>query len=423
MYSKILFTRVAFDNLTFLAYATVHYNPSDISSWLQFMIFELNPQHSFTPNNHPSSLTTATQVYDNDCCFDSDLTVILGKVVFPQIDGPLLNPQSKRFKPSTTEVSLSSSSSICIWGGGDGDGYLSELRPVELTRSVVLIDSQDNGVRLVHTLMGCAKAIQQEEMKLAEALLKRIGFLAISQAGAMRKTIYFSQWMSDVFCIVATNYLAVAADCASVVSSDQSRVEDAIFSYFTVCANFIGPKGHQRIKMELFGATTITRKIILESGLAVVDGLSGDGAVGGGSGDVVGTNDAPLTVLKINHYEYDHTSYTNFTSPSKCSACKCQDCGAKHDVVINVINALTAFVKELTSKRGVIPSKRILFPSTPLEIKAKRRRKVISKTLSNIQEREITTPLFVCCTEQCTMSKEEQHELNKVDVEATAEQQ
>ncbi|PHU05383.1 hypothetical protein BC332_26205 [Capsicum chinense] len=42
---------------------------------------------------------------------------------------------------------------------------------------------------------------------------------------------------------------------------------------------------------------------------------------------------------------------------------------AKHDGVINVINALTAFVKEMTSKRSVIPSKRISYPDTPLEIK------------------------------------------------------
>ncbi|PHU23219.1 hypothetical protein BC332_08326 [Capsicum chinense] len=64
---------------------------------------------------------------------------------------------------------------------------------------------------------------------------------------------------------------------------------------------------------------------------------------------------------------------------------------AKHDVVINAINALTTFVKELTSKRGGIPSKRTLFSSTPLEIKAKRRRKVISKVLLSIQKNEIAT--------------------------------
>ncbi|KAF3612449.1 hypothetical protein FXO37_36778 [Capsicum annuum] len=112
--------------------------------------------------------------------------------------------------------------------------------------------------------------------------------------------------------------------------------------------------------MKFFGATTIIRKIVLEGRLVVVDGLSGDGVVDDGSGAVVGANDALLTVFKINHYEYHHTSYTDFASPSECFACKCQDCRAKYDVVINAINALTASVKELTSKRGFIPSKRIL---------------------------------------------------------------
>ncbi|PHT63434.1 hypothetical protein T459_32798 [Capsicum annuum] len=140
-------------------------------------------------------------------------------------------------------------------------------------------------------------------------------------------------------------------------------------------------------------------------------------------GAAVGANDAPLTVFKPNHYEYDHTGYTDFPSPRKCSTYKFQDCRVKHDVVINAINALTASVKELTSKRGLIPSKRILFPFAPLEIRAKRRRRVISRALSGIQKSKIATPLSACSTEQRTMSKEEQHEMKKVDVEeATAEQ-
>ncbi|PHT81886.1 hypothetical protein T459_14901 [Capsicum annuum] len=134
------------------------------------------------------------------------------------------------------------------------------------------------------------------------------------------------------------------------------------------------PKVIDRIKMELFGETTITRKIILECGLVVVDD-------GSGSGAAVGANDAPLIVFETaSHYDYDHTSYTYFATSSKCSACKCQDCKMKHDGVINTINALTTFVKEMTYKRGVIPSKRISYPYTPLEIKvAKRRRKGISR--------------------------------------------
>ncbi|PHU11903.1 hypothetical protein BC332_18833 [Capsicum chinense] len=137
------------------------------------------------------------------------------------------------------------------------------------------------------------------------------------------------------------------------------------------------------------------------------------GAVGDGSGAAIGANDTRLTVFKANHYEYDHTGYTDFASPSECSACKCQDCRAKHDVMINAINALTASIKELTSKRGLIPSRRILFPSAPLEIRAKRRRRVIFRALSSIQKSKIATPLSVYCTEQRTMSKREKHEMKK----------
>ncbi|KAF3615207.1 hypothetical protein FXO38_20117 [Capsicum annuum] len=144
--------------------------------------------------------------------------------------------------------------------------------------------------------------------------------------------------------------------------------------------------------MELFGATNITRKIILEGGLVVVDDGSRSGS---GSGADVGATNAPLTIFETTrYYDYDHTSCTNFspyfTTSSEYSACKCQDCKAKHNGVINAINALTASVKEMTSKRGVIPSKRILYSYTPLEIKAaKRRRKDISKASSSIKKAKL----------------------------------
>ncbi|PHT52507.1 hypothetical protein CQW23_06969 [Capsicum baccatum] len=102
--------------------------------------------------------------------------------------------------------------------------------------------------------------------------------------------------------------------------------------------------------MELFGATNIRRKIILEGGLVAVDDSSGSGAA-------VGANDAPLTVFETtSHYDYDHTVCTNFSphfaTSSECSACKCQECKAKLDGVINDINALIVSVKEMASKRG-----------------------------------------------------------------------
>ncbi|KAF3635885.1 hypothetical protein FXO38_24431 [Capsicum annuum] len=79
----------------------------------------------------------------------------------------------------------------------------------------------------------------------------------------------------------------------------------------------------------------------------------------------------------------------DFAASCECYSCKCQDCKAKHDGVINAINALTTFVKEMTSKRGVIPSKRISYPDTSLEIKAaKRRRKDTSKASSIIKKNQ-----------------------------------
>ncbi|PHU16114.1 hypothetical protein BC332_17319 [Capsicum chinense] len=64
---------------------------------------------------------------------------------------------------------------------------------------------------------------------------------------------------------------------------------------------------------------------------------------------------------------------------------------AKHDGVINAINALTTSVKKMTCKRDVIPSKRISYLDTPLEIKAaKRRRKDTSKASSIIKKVDAT---------------------------------
>ncbi|PHU23029.1 hypothetical protein BC332_08136 [Capsicum chinense] len=155
------------------------------------------------------------------------------------------------------------------------------------------------------------------------------------------------------------------------------------------------PKVIDGIKMKLFRATTIIRKIIL----------------GGGA------TDARLTVFETtSHYDYDHNGCTDFSpdfaASSECSLCKCQDCKVKHDGVINSINALTASVKKITSKRGVIPSKKISYLDTPLEIKAaKRRRKDTSKASSIIKKSKITMPLSLFCTDLIihqTASKDEE---------------
>ncbi|KAI3466971.1 hypothetical protein Pfo_023634 [Paulownia fortunei] len=187
------------DGLSQLASETVHYNPSDLSSWLESMISGLNPMPGFDSSSDPflesSTITSidnsssvssrAQMVVDSD--FGSDLIAIPGKAVYPRIQPPPLPPQ----QPQTKKLKTSS------YLGNSVVKMHSEsvfVRPVESTRPLVLVDSQENGVRLVHTLMACAEAVQQENFKLAEALLKNIGFLAVSQAGAMRKVAtYFAE--------------------------------------------------------------------------------------------------------------------------------------------------------------------------------------------------------------------------------------
>ncbi|EPS58722.1 hypothetical protein M569_16090, partial [Genlisea aurea] len=142
---------------------TVHYNPSDLSSWLESMISELNPPDPFLDSSTADN-RAGTAV---DLDFGSDLISIPGKAVYP-------SPQGKKAK--TTSCS--------------GNHPAAAEPP---TRSL-LVDSQENGIRLVHTLMACAEAVQQEDYKLAEALVKNVGFLTVSQAGAMRKVAaYFAE--------------------------------------------------------------------------------------------------------------------------------------------------------------------------------------------------------------------------------------
>ncbi|PHU14823.1 hypothetical protein BC332_16028 [Capsicum chinense] len=66
----------------------------------------------------------------------------------------------------------------------------------------------------------------------------------------------------------------------------------------------------------------------------------------------------------------------------------------------------------MTSKRGVITSKRILYPDTPLEIKAaKRRRKDTSKASSIIKKGMISMPLSLSCTDVDVTATDEVHNI------------
>ncbi|KAI4299587.1 hypothetical protein L6164_033032 [Bauhinia variegata] len=185
------------DGISHLACDTVHYDPTDLYGWVQSMLTELNN----SPND-PTELLGSNQIdgpllapaesssipnidFENQSQIfsDDDLRAIPGMVACPQTDPDSENSQ-KRLRSSPI-----GSDSIPALPPSPSASNVSES-----TRPVVLVDSQEAGVRLVHTLMACAEAVQQNNLKLADTLVKHVGMLASSQAGAMRKVAtYFAQ--------------------------------------------------------------------------------------------------------------------------------------------------------------------------------------------------------------------------------------
>ncbi|OAY63052.1 DELLA protein DWARF8, partial [Ananas comosus] len=78
--------------------------------------------------------------------------------------------------------------------GGSSSASSSSSPPSAPPMPVVVVDSQEAGVRLVHALMACADAVQRENLKAADLLVKQISVLAASLGGAMRKVAgYFAE--------------------------------------------------------------------------------------------------------------------------------------------------------------------------------------------------------------------------------------
>ncbi|XWS63943.1 hypothetical protein CRYUN_Cryun06bG0144900 [Craigia yunnanensis] len=213
------------DGISHLASETVHYNPSDLSTWLESMLSELNPPSTFDPvvavgttaaaatlddsflgpaesstlttldfdNNNQKHQKRGQQIFEEASCSDYDLKAIPGQAIYSQ------KTQSKTQDSwsSSTQNNVKSEKRLKSTSGSHSDIFppaASYGILVESTRPVVLVDSQENGIRLVHALIACAEAVQLNNFNLAEALVKQIGFLASSQAGAMRKVAtYFAE--------------------------------------------------------------------------------------------------------------------------------------------------------------------------------------------------------------------------------------
>ncbi|KAK8951640.1 DELLA protein SLR1 [Platanthera zijinensis] len=207
---------------------TVHYNPSDLSSWLENMLSEVSPPTPQLPpamhpnyrgynNLPPMSAHSSSAFFDpadtlttteSSTITSVDFTVRQNKAgvsraaTFGSSESAMENSGSRDRKRMRT----SSSSSSTSRAGSGGAVHGQSLQPiaalpasvcgnneVSSAMPVVMIDTQEVGIRLVHALMACAEAVQHENYKAADVLVKQVSVLASSQGGAMRKVAgYFA---------------------------------------------------------------------------------------------------------------------------------------------------------------------------------------------------------------------------------------
>lgn len=196
---------------THLATDTVHYNPTDLSSWVESMLSELNaPPPPLPPAPPQLNASTSSTVTGGGGYFDlppsvdsSSSTYALRPIISPPVAPADLSADSvrdpKRMRTGGSSTSSSSSSSSSLGGGAARSSVVEAAPPVAAAAAapalpVVVVDTQEAGIRLVHALLACAEAVQQENLSAAEALVKQIPLLAASQGGAMRKVAaYFGE--------------------------------------------------------------------------------------------------------------------------------------------------------------------------------------------------------------------------------------
>ncbi|CAN0900829.1 DELLA protein 2 [Linum grandiflorum] len=114
-------------HLSLLASDAVLYNPSDLSSWVDTLLSELNQSQSF-----PSLPSDLSDLISNPTAIDS---------TSPWID-PIQSPAQQE-----------------------------QQQPPQLTVGTAVVE-EDSGIRLVHMLMTCAEYVQRGELALAGSLIQ-----------------------------------------------------------------------------------------------------------------------------------------------------------------------------------------------------------------------------------------------------------
>ncbi|CAL9148369.1 DELLA protein SLR1-like [Musa acuminata AAA Group] len=206
-----------------IASDTVHYDPSHLAAWLDSMLSELNapppplppppPVAAAVHHHHhqrfdvstasavsePPAITTVAPLRPSDAYgfkpVPPPAAASGGRVVYgldPQSE-MIVSPRDQKRKRTCSPSSSSS------WGAEAGRARGSRTEGASSAKPaaalpVVVVDTQETGIRLVHALMACAEAVQQENLKAADALVKHISVLAASQDGPMRKVAgYFAE--------------------------------------------------------------------------------------------------------------------------------------------------------------------------------------------------------------------------------------
>ncbi|KAG0471353.1 hypothetical protein HPP92_015899 [Vanilla planifolia] len=208
--------------LTHLASDTVHYNPSDLLNWLENILSELTLPPLPLPNCFD---LTPVQIARSPAFFDPSETIATTEsstvtsvdfpappasivphdyCILPSNEGSnrvLCGSETRIESAARERKRMRTTSSSSSSRAGTGGGSIAQVPPAissmaasscgSEVSSLVMLDTQEVGIRLVHALMACAEAVQHDNFTAADVLVKQISILAESQGGAMRKVAGF----------------------------------------------------------------------------------------------------------------------------------------------------------------------------------------------------------------------------------------
>ncbi|GAB4828330.1 hypothetical protein Ancab_035326 [Ancistrocladus abbreviatus] len=131
--------------------SVVHYNPSDLASWVDSLLYELNP---FVPGSESCS-----------------------------VPSPPTLPPPYYSDPYNTGGGFFSQNQTAMESDTWTDQIVSQQQS-QLPLSAVAVLEEDPGIKLVHVLLACAEAVQRGEVALAGSLIEEMKTLLLTHVNA-----------------------------------------------------------------------------------------------------------------------------------------------------------------------------------------------------------------------------------------------